>query len=239
MTTAVDRGPPPPNSWRSLRRATYPQPPTPPQGARPSLLTDRAQNDYQATITFTSLTNLFVSEIHLNTGVQRYKNAVYLFIDELDDLLRSPVKETRMINDTLRHLFDGCPNCFCMVIALSAEVAEFTAIFEDYVLSRIQRRIELALLDKNNAVEFVQEILNNFRADANGPRNFFPFDRSAIEAVASQIWEITPRKIVNIMQQVLEEIRLNDHDPRRGLITINELDQSNILEEVLGEGGVL
>ena len=123
MTTAVDKWPAAAELVAVAAAGHLPTAPTPPQGARPSLLTDRAQNDYQATITFTSLTNLFVSEIHLNTGVQRYKNAVYLFIDELDDLLRSPVKETRMINDTLRHLFDGCPNCFCMVIALSAEVS--------------------------------------------------------------------------------------------------------------------
>ena len=72
-----------------------------------------------------------------------------------------------------------------------------------------------------------------------GLGTFFRLTEVLSKLFQCQIREITPRKIVNIMQQVLEEIRLNDHDPRRGLITINELDQSNILEEVLGEGGVL
>lgn len=204
-----------------------------------SLLAPRGLTDYQAVTTFTRLANLFVTEIPLDGGSQRFKKAVYLFVDELDDLLRAPVKDTREVNDMLRHLYDSCPNAFCLVIALSAQSAEFTAIFEDFVLTRIQRRIELPLLDKADAVEFVRSVLDNSRVDEDGPRDFYPFDKSAVDAVASQLVEITPRKVVNTMQQVLEEVRLSGIDPRTTLITISELDTANILEEVLGEGGIL
>ena len=48
----------------------------------------------------------------------------------------------------------------------------------------------------------------------------------------------TPRKIVTTMQQVIEEVRLAGHDPTEGLVSVDFLDQYEIVEEVLGEGGV-
>jgi hypothetical protein len=203
-----------------------------------ALLAPRGLTDYQAIVIFTRLVNLFVYEIKHEAGSRRFKKAAYLFIDELDDLLRSSVKETREINDALRHLYDGCPHCFCLGIALSAEVAEFTAIFEDFVLSRIQRQIQLPLLDKDDAVGFVTAILDRSRPGTGGPGGAFPFEDSAIEAIASQLVEITPRKIVNTMQQVIEEVRLAGYDPGVGPISLAVLDEHDILDEVLGDGGV-
>jgi len=54
---------------------------------------------------------------------------------------------------------------------------------------------------------------------------------------ASQLTEITPRKIVTTMQQVIEEVRLAGHDPAEGPVSIEFLDENEIIEEVLGEGG--
>ena len=68
--------------------------------------------------------------------------------------------------------------------------------------------------------------------------NFFPFERGAIDAIASQLTEITPRKIVTSMQQVIEEVRLAGHDPANGPVSIEFLDDNEIVEEVLGEGGL-
>lgn len=203
-----------------------------------ALISPRGLTDYQAVVTFTRLVNLFVHEIKIGTESHRYKSAAYLFIDELDDLLRTSSKEARLVNDSLRHLYDSCPNCFCIVIALSAEIAEFTTIFEDYILSRIQKRIELHLLDKDDAVEFVIAIMDKSRADSSGPTGAFPFEQSAVEAIASQLVEITPRKVVNTMQQVIEEVRLTGHNPSSAPISLKDLDDADILSEVFGEGGI-
>lgn len=69
-------------------------------------------------------------------------------------------------------------------------------------------------------------------------KGFFPFDESAVEAIVSQLRQITPRKIINTMQQVLEEVRLAGLDPDKSKVDISFLDHHNIVEEVLGEGGV-
>ncbi len=195
--------------------------------------------DYQAMMVFTRLTNLFIHEMEVSaTDKRRFKKGAYLFIDELDDLERASVKEAREVNDILRHIYDNCPNCFCMVIALSAEISQLAVLFFDYILSRIHRQIELAVLDKEDAVSFVHEILNSNRVDSEGEVEFFPFEEAAIETIASQLTEITPRKIVTTMQQVIEEVRLAGHNPADGPVSVDFLDEHEIIEEVLGESGV-
>ena len=198
-------------------------------------ITSRISADYQAMMTFTRLVNLFVHEIKISEKEAcRFKNGAYLFIDELDDLGRAPVKEAREVNDLLRHIYDNCPNCFCMVIALTAEISQIQVYFMDYILSRIHRQIELVVLNKDDAVSFVKEILENNRIDQDGLADFFPFEEEAIHGITSQLREITPRKIVNIMQQVLEEVRLVGHDPDESAISLDILDEHDIIEDILG-----
>ena len=204
-----------------------------------TLIAPKSLADYQAMMIFTRLVNLFVHEMEISeSDKRRFKKGGYLFIDELDDLERASIKEAREVNDILRHIYDNCPNCFCLVIALSAEISQLAVLFFDYILSRIHRQIELAGLDKDDAVSFVREILNSNRADLDGELEYFPFEKAAIETIASQLTEITPRKIVTTMQQVIEEVRLAGHDPAEGLVSVDYLDENEILEEVLGEGGV-
>lgn len=191
-------------------------------------------SDYQAMMTFTRLMNLFIHEVKITeTDVRRFRKGVYLFIDELDDLERASIKEAREVNDILRHIYDNCPNCFCMVIALSAEISQLQVLFMDYILRRIHRQIELVVLDKDDAVEFVREILDSNRVDPNGEGDFFPFEKAVVETIASRLTEITPRKIVNTMQQIIEEVRLFGHDPDEGRVSVDFLDEYDIIEEVL------
>ena len=200
-----------------------------------SLINKKITADYQAMMTFTRLINLFVHSMQISeTESRRFKKGAYLFIDELDDLARAPVKEAREVNDLLRHIYDNCPNCFCMVIALTAEISQISVFFMDYILSRIHRQIELVVLNKDDAVSFVKEILENNRVDQDGPSDCFPFEEEAIHGIASQLTEITPRKIVNTMQQVLEEVRLVGHDPDEGAISLDILDEHDIIEDILG-----
>ena len=197
------------------------------------------KNDYHAMTVFTKIVNLFVHEMEITeTDRRRFKKAAYLFVDELDHLERASLKEARVVNDLLRHIYDNCPNCFCMVIALSAEISQLSVLFFDYVLRRITRQIELVGLGKDDAVEFVREILETNRRDPEGEADFFPFEKMAIDAIASQLTEITPAKIVNVMQQMIEEVRLAGHDPEDGPVSSDFLDEHDIVEEVLGEGGV-
>ena len=201
-------------------------------------LAPKGLTDYQAMLLFTRLVNLFIHEMKINEeDVRRFKKGAYLFIDELDDLERAPVKEAREVNDILRHIYDNCPNSFCMIIALTAEITQLPVLFFDYILSRIHRQIELLVLDKSDSISFVREILDSSRADPSGEGEFFPFEEAVIETIVSQLTEITPRKIVDTMQQVVEEVRLAGHNPDEGRVSLDFFDEHEIMEEVLGENG--
>jgi len=61
----------------------------------------------------------------------------------------------------------------------------------------------------------------------------FPFTMEALDAVLGAVSFRTPRKIVNVLQQLIEEARLADLDPSAGAITVQQLDESGILEDLI------
>lgn len=194
-------------------------------------------SDYQAVMLFSKIVNVFVQEFQTFHGNSRFRQAVYLFIDELDDLQRQPPKETLETNDILRHLYDACPNSFGLVCAATAEVTTLTNMFTDYVLSRVTRQIHFDLLDRSAAIDFVKNILAASRpAGIDVSDEYFPFDDEAVNLVMSQLREITPRKVVNTMQQVVEECRLSGANPADAPITSDVLDELEVLDAVFGDG---
>jgi Cdc6-like AAA superfamily ATPase len=195
-------------------------------------------SDYEAMTTFTRLVNLFTLEIPLKEGGRRFKQAVYLMIDEVDDLQRASAKDARDMNDILRHIYDTCPACFGLVIGLSAEVADLAAIFYPYLLERLSRRLHFDTMDRETTVDFVISILQANRVGDTPSDPAFPFEHDAVEAIASSLNKITPRKIINVMQQVLEEARLSGLNPANQMANLAYLDEHSIIDEVLGDGGL-
>jgi Cdc6-like AAA superfamily ATPase len=188
-------------------------------------------SDYQAMSILSKLTNLFVLDIPLNSGIKRFKQAAYLFIDELDLLATSPAKEARSANELIRLMYDNCPNSFCMILALTATTAEIPILFAEYVLSRVNRQIKMNRLEFEEAKLFVKGILDNARVNQDGDKGYYPFEESAIEKIISHGVAITPRNIINNMQQILEEIRLCGYEPASGLVSTEFLETHRIIEE--------
>jgi Cdc6-like AAA superfamily ATPase len=198
-------------------------------------LTPRGQTDYQAMVTFTRVANLFVYEMRFKNEVKRFRQSVHLMIDELDVLLNASTKEILEVNDLIRHIYDLCPNCFGLVLAVSAEQEILNSIFAEYVLTRVTRQIEFKPFDRAAAVEFSIQVMDNSRREETNPalKGAFPFTPEALEAVLGQLTNRTPRKVVNVMQQIIEEARLRDLAPSNGPITVSQLDASGIMEEIL------
>lgn len=191
------------------------------------------KGDHAAFLLFTRLTNLFVYEHQIPSGYHRFKKAVYLFIDELDLLARSTAKEAREVNDLLRHIFDACPSCFCMILAFTATAAEINILFAEYLLSRVTHQIVLSFLQPDEAKLFIRDILNTARINDKKNIDYYPFTEECLETIASQLVSITPRKIVTLMQQILEECRLAGINPSKDLVTSQMMDDHNIWEEVV------
>jgi hypothetical protein len=171
----------------------------------------------------------------LRDETKHFRQSVHLMIDELDVLLQASTKEVLEVNDLVRHIYDLCPNCFGLVLAVSAEQEILPSVFTEYVLRRVSRQIEFKPLDRTAAVEFAIEIMDNSRRDNadSARKGSFPFTSDALEAVLGQLTFRTPGKVVNVMQQVIEEARLVDLDPSTTPITVEQLERSGITEEIL------
>lgn len=190
------------------------------------------KSDFEAGNLFAKLTNLFIFEYKLPSGTRRFKKAVYLFIDELDLLLDIKTNEARELNYLLRHLYDACPSCFCMVCAFTATVAVLSAIFEEYLLQRVDSQIVLDLLQPNEAKEFIKNVLDTARVDSTQNNGYYPFTEDAIDTVVGQMVSITPRTIVKKMQPLIDLVIAAGIDPKKGAITTQMLDDSHIWEEI-------
>jgi hypothetical protein len=206
------------NSTKGLIRNSLPR----------SLLTP--SGDHAAMLLFCRLANLFVFPFVVGGNERRFKKAVYLFIDEMDELVRCSAKEAREINGLLRHIYDQCPNCFFLGLGLTGTSAEIGVMFADQVLSRVSRQIVLDFLQPEEAKVFVKDILNSCRVDPKKKVDYFPFTEEAVETCVSQIVSITPRKVIDRMLQVLEECRLAKMDPSKAAITTAMLDKQKIWE---------
>ncbi|WP_320195586.1 hypothetical protein RMR10_001455 [Agrobacterium rosae] len=200
-----------------------------------AFLAPKGLTDYQAVTTFTRIVNLFVYEFRFVNETKRFRQSVHLMIDELDILRQASSKEILETNDLVRHLYDQCPNCFGLVLAVSAEQELLSSIFADYVLTRVSRQIEFKPFDRGAACEFVIQIMDESRVrpDSVPECGSYPFTPEALDAVLGQLTFKTPRKVVNVMQQLVEEARLAGLDPRKHPIDISALDGADIIDQVL------
>lgn len=201
-------------------------------------LTKHLSSDHEAVTLFSKIVNLLVLEIG-ETVKERFTQAVYLFVDELDDLSRQPAKDSLQTNDTIRHLYDACPNAFGLIVGASAELNTLQHLFTEYVLSRMTRKIEFSFLDQSAAKTFIRDVLDleSHRIDLASPakRGYFPLTEDAAAEIVSHLRQITPRDVVNTMQQVLEEMRLAEVDLSDGPMDSATMDDKGILDFILDE----
>jgi hypothetical protein len=191
------------------------------------------KSDHQALVNLSRIINLFVFDVPLKSGLRRFKNGAYLLIDELDLLAEVSAKEAREANGWLRHIYDNCPNCFCLALAFTATAAELNVLFDPYVISRVSKQIHMDNLGMDDAKHFVKDILDTARIDSAGKKGYFPFAEDAVENIVSNIVSITPRKVIDAMQQILEEVRLLGWDPSKGEISTTYLNDNDVIADIL------
>jgi hypothetical protein len=191
--------------------------------------------DFTAMNIFTTVVNLFTFEVQVGSEKRRFKKSAFLLLDELDLLATASAKDQRETNDLLRHLHDNCTTAFCMIGALTATAAEIGALFAPYVLERVKRQIEMDYLPPHEAKEFIREILRRSRVTSDQEDSYFPFDEGAVDGVFSRMLEISPRRAISAFHEILEEARVQGADPSVEPITLDFLDDLDIIEDALGQ----
>lgn len=191
--------------------------------------------DYKAMHLFATIIKLFTHTIEINGIEKKFRNAVYLLIDELDDLDRASVKERLQTSDLLRDFYDLVPTNLCIIGGLSLAAGDVDTIFPDYVLERIKKRILMSHFTAGDAKLFVQRLLECHRTNGGPFAPFFPFEEVAVDSVINRLPEerMTPRRIIEIFDEILDGANDADFDFSTPEITLEFLEDEGIMEDVL------
>ena len=132
--------------------------------------------------------------------------AVYLFIDEVEDIWDLKPLEQVAIWNGIRELLNRLPENFCLLLAFTGDAALLEATIPQGLAERTSRQnIELQSLEADQAKAFIRHHLAHFRCeDFSPPQPFYPFSEEAIDYVLETVVVMVPRKIFRSLRTVLE-----------------------------------
>lgn len=166
-------------------------------------LSSRVNNDYNAVATLAGIFKTMTAKIG---DAQPAYEAIYLFVDEQENLVEMKATESVQLLQSFRELINQLPNYFCMIWGFSADAALIEAVLPSPILQRLTRKyVELPTLQAEEAKVFVLQQLEGFRKPgfvATSP--YYPFEEEAIDAALERIIDMTPRNIFKVLRAVLE-----------------------------------
>ena len=181
--------------------------------------------EYEALRCLAAFINLCTKTDNDATHLPLFK-CFYLFIDEIERLKDFPTRNVQSINQGIRDLVNACPEHFCLLLGASAEAAEVEAYIEDDVMTRLSRElIEIPELDVEQAVNFIKEVMQQYRQpDAKVPETH-PFAEDALREIALQVTQRTPRNLFRDCQTVLRKAVLIGSLETKGVIDIADVQE--------------
>jgi len=150
----------------------------------------------------------------------------YLFIDEVERLREMPTAEVRSINDGFRDLLNACPERFCLLLGATSDVAEIEAWTEDHVRARLTRDpIEIPELEPEQAVEFIKDIMRQYRQPSASVPDAYPFDEDALREISLSAPRRTARELFRRCHTVLQKATLSGRLEANGIITVADVKE--------------
>lgn len=163
----------------------------------------RVANDYTAVVALAGLFRAMCAQI--GTVAPAYE-AIYLLVDEQENLVDMKATESVQLLQSFRELLNQLPANFCMIWGFSADAALIEAVLPSAILQRLTRRyIELPAMQVDEAKRFIREHLSAFRPQGFVNSNpYYPFSEGAIDLALERIIEMTPRNIFKSLRAILE-----------------------------------
>jgi len=142
-----------------------------------------------------------------------YDGRIFLWIDEMEDLIYYSPKNYKVFSQVLRDLFDYIPNSFVSFLNFTlAEGEEKTIelILGGAVWSRITRKIRFKELTSQDATLYCEDLIRHAQLNANG---LSPFTANVIQSIIGLISSnnITPREINRYFSSVITFAMQNNH----------------------------
>jgi hypothetical protein len=141
-----------------------------------------------------------------------YDGYVFLWIDEMEDLIYYTPKNYKVFSQVLRDLFDYIPNSFVSFLNFTlAEGEEKTIelILGGALWSRITKRIRFKELTSADAYSYCEDLIKHSQVTENGLQ---PFTKNSIQKLIDLIpGDITPREINRYFGSVIAFAMRNDN----------------------------
>jgi hypothetical protein len=169
----------------------------------------------------TTAFNLFT---YRSATVRPLNSAIYLWIDEFDDIASLPGKEQDALAAYLRNLMDWSPRYLTSFLNFTLtpvqQLQDLGLYLGDAVMSRIRHRVEFTEPEKAGVETYVREMLNTagFRVTAAVPgQEVRPFEVPALALILDLIDPRTPRRINEVFSFYLDLVAGTD-----GAVTVTE-----------------
>lgn len=187
-------------------------------------LNSSIDTDYDALRCLGELINLCTRKIDLFPETPIYK-CFYLFIDEVEQITDFKTEEVLSINWGMRDLVDACPENFCLLLGITGDAATVEAVFEESVLRRFsQAPIAIEAMDEEQSVDFIKEVIKNYRSDTE-VSECHPFTEEALKEIVSQTTYKTPRELFRNCHIVLRKAVLSGRLESKGTIDIDDVKE--------------
>ncbi len=158
----------------------------------------------------------------------KQQRQVLLMIDEFQRVGELRPNIISQVNSSLHTVFNAHPTGLQLLLTFSFGKKENV----DYLLSaELKSRAEpqtinLDVLSREEAVQFLSDLLGQFRINQNDTRSLYPFSQTAVSAMMMKIAQkkaLTPRRIMLYANYVLSEYTLNTND------SIDEITESEMI----------
>ena len=187
-----------------------------------------ARNISKAQDRFKVITGVLQCLIGLDASYDLSQHSrVYLWIDEMEDLVYLPSAQFRILSQGLREIIDRLPNFFTLFLNMSLAEPEkhedFEAILGNAVIDRITNNIYFPELELDEAVEYVKELVNHPQyRDKPLPKGLpqtYPFDEIALRMLIENLRKRTPRDINKQCHNAINcAFRDNQFEAGKGII---------------------
>ncbi|MCK4823899.1 hypothetical protein KA005_49555, partial [bacterium] len=160
----------------------------------------------------------------LGGDVLARNKAFYFLLDECEMLQYLKPAESLSINQGIRDLINACSENCCFLFGLSGEMRTIFAIFDEPIVRRFSRDpVEIKPLDEEQAVDFLKEVLKNYRSDPKDPDEY-PFKEAALRKIAEETQDKTAAGLFRNCRRVLERAVLENRLKPDGWIEVNDVE---------------
>lgn len=187
------------------------------------------QNDHTAVARLSALFGVMTTSI--GNHAPKF-DAVYLFLDEVENIFEIGYKSAFSFYSALRGLIDKTAGYRCaIVMAFSTDAARLEVELPHFLRERLTRAlVEIRQLEDDEGKNFIKEFLDAHRASpAEAGKEFAPFSEGVIDEILIRHNEVVPRKLILDMTRVFERA------VRRGGVQPGEEIPTQMAKDILAK----